>query len=82
MQPWTTYPEVGFDALEMQQRLALAQVLLTDAPGLLLDEPTASLDGDGQQTFLQIASFLRRTSSRTSTRAARRDRLSVIDLRS
>jgi ABC-type multidrug transport system ATPase subunit len=43
----------------MQQRLSLAMVLLTDAPNLLLDEPTASLDREGQRTFLEIASTLK-----------------------
>jgi ABC-type multidrug transport system ATPase subunit len=43
----------------MQQRLSLAIVLLTGAPLLLLDEPTASLDGDGQQAFARIVAGLR-----------------------
>lgn len=43
----------------MQQRLSLALVLLTEAPVLLLDEPTASLDRAGQQTFLEIAASLK-----------------------
>ena len=37
----------------MQQRLSLAVALLADAPVLLLDEPTASLDREGQQTFFE-----------------------------
>lgn len=44
----------------MQQRLSLAAALLADAPVLLLDEPTASLDRDGQKAFLEIAAELRR----------------------
>src|SRR5205807_1824861 len=44
----------------MQQRLSLAMALLTDAPVLLLDEPTASLDLEGQRTFLEIVATLRR----------------------
>ena len=43
----------------MQQRLSLAAALLTGAPVLLLDEPTASLDRDGQEAFFAIASRLR-----------------------
>jgi ABC-type multidrug transport system ATPase subunit len=43
----------------MQQRLSLAVTLLVDAPLVLLDEPTASLDDDGQVTFGRIISQLR-----------------------
>lgn len=42
-----------------QQRLSLACALLTDAPVLLFDEPTASLDVDGQRTFAAAVSQLR-----------------------
>ena len=45
----------------MQQRLSLAAVLLADPPVLLLDEPTASLDREGQADFLRIAGELRRS---------------------
>lgn len=44
----------------MQQRLSLAIALLADPPVLFLDEPTASLDREGQRTFIQIASMLRK----------------------
>jgi ABC-2 type transport system ATP-binding protein len=44
----------------MQQRLSLAVALLTGAPVLLLDEPTANLDLEGQQTFLEAAALLRK----------------------
>ena len=44
----------------MQQRLSLAVALLADAPLLLLDEPTASLDREGQATFVEVVNSLRR----------------------
>lgn len=43
----------------MLQRLSLAIVLLADAPVLLLDEPTDSLDREGQRTFVEIVKRLR-----------------------
>jgi ABC-type multidrug transport system ATPase subunit len=44
----------------MQQRLALAVALLGRPPVLLLDEPSASLDAEGQATFLELTKGLRR----------------------
>jgi ABC-type multidrug transport system ATPase subunit len=55
----------------MQQRLSLAVALLTEAPLLLLDEPTASLDREGQATFIRVVSELRR-SGRTLLLASHR----------
>jgi len=44
----------------MQQRLSLAVALLADTPVLFLDEPSASLDRDGQQMFFDVVAGLRR----------------------
>ncbi len=43
----------------MQQRLSLAVALLADTPVLLLDEPSASLDHEGQEMFFDIVARLR-----------------------
>ena len=43
----------------MQQRLAIAVALLGDPPLLLLDEPSASLDAEGQRTFVELVRRLR-----------------------
>lgn len=69
----------------MQQRLSLAVALLADAPVLLMDEPTASLDRAGQREFLDLAAELRRdgrTLLLASHRAEEIDRLAdrVIEL--
>ncbi|MFN8544944.1 MAG: ABC transporter ATP-binding protein [Candidatus Binatia bacterium] len=70
----------------MQQRLALAVALVGDPPVLLLDEPTASLDQEGQAMFLELAAKLRgreRTlllaSHRTDEVAALADRVLHVD---
>ena len=55
----------------MQQRLALALALLVDTPVLLLDEPTANLDREGQTRFYEIVEALRR-SGRTLLLASHR----------
>lgn len=44
----------------MLQRLALGAALLADTPVMLFDEPSASLDLEGQQTFVEIVGRLRR----------------------
>lgn len=43
----------------MQQRLSVALALLADAPVLLLDEPSASLDRQGQELFFAAVQRLR-----------------------
>jgi ABC-type multidrug transport system ATPase subunit len=43
----------------MQERLSLALALLSSAPVMLLDEPTASLDREGQAAFVETARALR-----------------------
>lgn len=43
----------------MQQRLSLAVALLAATPILLLDEPSASLDREGQHAFIAIVTRLR-----------------------
>jgi ABC-type multidrug transport system ATPase subunit len=44
----------------MQQRLSLAVALLADTPVLLFDEPSASLDHEGQQMFFDVVARLRK----------------------
>ncbi len=45
----------------MRQRVALAVALLGDPPILLLDEPTASLDAQSRQDFLNLLGELKRS---------------------
>ena len=70
----------------MQQRLSLALALLVEAPVLLLDEPTASLDREGQAAFVESAKSLRRrgrtlllASHRSHEVAALTDRVLVVE---
>lgn len=43
-----------------RQRLALTRLLLSDAPLVVLDEPTAHLDAGSEQTVLNLLAELRR----------------------
>jgi ABC-type transport system involved in cytochrome bd biosynthesis fused ATPase/permease subunit len=63
---------VGLSAGE-RQRVALARVFLRDAPLLLLDEPTAGLDGETEESVL--GSVRRLTEGRTVLIAAHRPSL-------
>ena len=45
----------------MQQRLSLAVALLGNAPVMLFDEPSASLDREGQEAFFDVVGELRRS---------------------
>lgn len=56
----------------MQQRLAIAVALLGDPPVLLLDEPSASLDEEGQRAFFDLVRGLR-GSGRTLLLASHRN---------
>jgi ABC-2 type transport system ATP-binding protein len=47
----------------MVQRLAIAVAFLPDAPVLLMDEPTVSLDPEGALRFRELILCIRRTGS-------------------
>jgi thiol reductant ABC exporter CydD subunit len=68
-----------------RQRVALARAFVTDAPLLVLDEPTAHLDGDTEQALMSSLATL--TAGRTVVLAAHRhgllalaDRVVDVDL--
>jgi ATP-binding cassette subfamily C protein CydD len=61
-------------SLGERQRLALARALLSPAPVVILDEPTAHLDGEAEQRVLDLVGTLR-AQGRTVVLVAHRDRL-------
>ncbi|MFC0002525.1 ATP-binding cassette domain-containing protein, partial [Brachybacterium conglomeratum] len=61
-------------SLGQRQRLALARALLSPAPVLVLDEPTAHLDGAAEQIVLDLLGELR-AQGRTVLVVAHRSRL-------
>lgn len=58
---WATPCGRGGDGLSVgqRQRVALTRALLTDAPLVVLDEPTAHLDAAGEQVVLDTVTALR-----------------------
>src|SRR5262249_32656034 len=59
-----------------RQRIALARAFLRDAPLVLLDEPTANLDGETERDLVE--SIRRLCEGRTAVLVARRPRLGAI----
>ena len=82
----TVVGERGLDlSAGERQRVALARAFLGDAPLLVLDEPTAHLDGDTEQAVMDALATL--TAGRTVVMAAHRhglltlaDRVVDVDL--
>ncbi len=62
----------------MKQRLALAIALLGDAPILLLDELSASLDVEGRESFLRLLVGLRNEGRTVVFASHRREEVSIL----
>ena len=62
----------------MLQRMSLGAALLADAPVMILDEPTASLDRDAQETFVAMAARFKREGRTLLLSSHRPDEISGI----
>jgi ABC-type multidrug transport system ATPase subunit len=62
----------------MQQRLGIAAALLGDPPVVLLDEPSASLDREGQEMFFALVTRLRQAGRTLLLASHRREEVTAL----
>jgi ABC-type multidrug transport system ATPase subunit len=62
----------------MQQRLGIAAALLGDPPVVLLDEPSASLDREGQEMFFALVGRLRKAGRTLLLASHRREEVTAL----
>jgi ABC-type multidrug transport system ATPase subunit len=62
----------------MQQRLGIAAALLGDPPVVLLDEPSASLDREGQEMFFALVARLRQAGRTLVLASHRREEVTAL----